>query len=103
MEKLLYYQQKKEKEYFSYSSGSTGTPLALYYGKSFHQKWNAICEARIRNWAGVNKTMARGMIGGRRILPESELNPPYYRYNLFEKQTYFSAYHLTPEYSLKLS
>jgi phenylacetate-CoA ligase len=41
--------------------------------------------------------MARGMIGGRRILPESELKPPYYRYNIFEKQTYFSAYHLTPE------
>jgi phenylacetate-CoA ligase len=30
-------------------------------------------------------------------LPESELKPPYYRYNIFEKQTYFSAYHLTPD------
>ena len=33
-------------------------------------------EARVKNWAGVNRTMARGMIGGRRILPESELKPP---------------------------
>ena len=22
-------------------------------------------------------------------------NPPYYRYNIFEKQTYFSAYHIS--------
>ena len=88
---------KKGNGTFFYSSGSTGTPTALYFGKAFHQKWSGIFEARIRNWAGVNKSMARGMIGGRRILPESELKPPYYRYNIFEKQTYFSAYHLTPE------
>jgi len=88
---------KKGNGTFFYSSGSTGTPTALYFGKAFHQKWSGIFEARIRNWAGVNKSMARGMIGGRRILPESELKPPYYRYNIFEKQTYFSAYHLTPD------
>lgn len=87
---------KRGKGIFLYSSGSTGTPTALYFGKPFHQRWFGICEARIRNWAGVDKTMARGMIGGRRILPESELKPPYYRYNIFEKQTYLSAYHLTP-------
>lgn len=87
---------KKGKGIFFHSSGSTGTPTALYFGKKFHQKWFGICEARMRNWAGVDRTMARGMIGGRRILPESELKPPYYRYNIFEKQTYFSAYHLTP-------
>lgn len=88
---------KKGKGMFCFSSGSTGTPSALYYGEEFHQKWFGIYETRVRNWAGVNRKMARGMIGGRRILPENELKPPYYRYNIFEKQTYLSAYHLTPE------
>ena len=82
---------------YSYSSGSTGTPTALYFGRSFHQKWFGIFEARVRHWAGVSTKLARGMIGGRRILPKSKFEPPYYRYNIFEKQTYFSAYHITPQ------
>ena len=33
------------------------------------------------------------MIGGRKILKGN--SPPSYRYNYFEKQTYFSAYHIS--------
>lgn len=87
---------KKERGMYSYSSGSTGTPTAIYYGKTFHQKWFGICEARLKRWAGVDKDTPRGMIGGRRIIPDSDLKPPFYRFNFFEQQTYFSAYHLTP-------
>lgn len=78
------------------SSGSTGTPLSLYYSESMHQKWFAIYEARVRNWAGVSRFNTRGMVGGRRILPDNALKGPYFRYNFFEKQVYFSAYHITP-------
>ncbi|MCF6280155.1 MAG: hypothetical protein L3J14_07390 [Flavobacteriaceae bacterium] len=85
---------KKKGKYYS-SSGSTGTPISVYFSKEFHQIWNAAYEVRVRNWAGVNYKMARGMIGGRRILPDSEVKPPFYRYNAAEKQTYFSAYHLS--------
>lgn len=88
---------KRNKGIFTHSSGSTGTPTSIYMSKSFHQKWFGICEARIRKWAGVDKNTPRGMIGGRRIIPDSELKPPFYRYNIFEKQTYFSAYHLNKE------
>jgi phenylacetate-CoA ligase len=37
------------------------------------------------------------MIGGRRVLSISSNNPPYYRYNFFEKQVYISAYHISAE------
>ncbi len=87
--------KNKKKGKFISSSGSTGTPTKIYFTNTFHQTWSAVYETRVRNWAGVNYKMARGMIGGRRILPKANAKPPYYRYNYFEKQTYFSAYHLS--------
>ena len=86
--------KRKSGAFFS-SSGSTGTPIQVFFSKYFHQKWSAVYEVRVRNWAGVNHKMRRGMIGGRRIIPNAIASPPYYRYNFFEKQTYFSAYHLS--------
>jgi len=80
-------------EYFA-SSGSTGTPTKILFSYPMHQKWSAIFEARIRHWAGVNIKTPRGMIGGRRVLPDASNKPPFYRYNFFEKQVYFSAYHI---------
>jgi phenylacetate-CoA ligase len=85
---------KKEKGCFFASSGSTGTPVNIYISKKFHQLWNAAYEARVRNWAGVTSKMARGMIGGRRIINSNKPKEPYYRYNISEKQTYFSAYYI---------
>ncbi len=82
---------------FISSSGSTGTPTKIYLPRYFHQRFTALMEARVRNWAGVSKDTPRGMIGGRRIMPDSHFKIPYYRYNYFEKQTYFSAYHISPE------
>ena len=81
---------------FFASSGSTGTPTSIFYTPMFHQRWSAAFEARIRYWANLDRHMARGMIGGRRVIPNAEARPPYYRYNWFEKQTYFSAYHISP-------
>lgn len=83
-------------DFFS-SSGSTGTPVRIYISRKMHQVWTAGFEVRIRNWAGVNRAMRRGMIGGRRVLPEGKGNAPYYRYNSFEKMVYYSAYHISKE------
>lgn len=88
--------KNKNRGIFIKSSGSTGTPTSIYMSRDFHRVWSAIYEGRVRKWAGVNCGMARGMIGGRRIIQDSNLTPPFYRYNIFEKQTYFSAYHITP-------
>nr|WP_298996096.1 hypothetical protein [uncultured Allomuricauda sp.] len=87
----------REKGSFLSSSGSTGTPVKVYFTKEAHQIWSAAYEARVRNWAGVDFKMKRGMIGGRRILPEANAKPPFYRKNYAEKQVYFSAYHLSPD------
>jgi phenylacetate-CoA ligase len=86
--------REKNGSFFS-TSGSTGTPSKILYSHAMHQRWFAIFESRIRNWAGVSSFVPRGMIGGRRILPDSSNTPPFYRYNYFEKQAYFSAYHIS--------
>ena len=86
----------RNKGNFYSSSGSTGTPTKIYYSPRFHQVWSAAFEVRIREWAGVNRFSARGMIGGRRVVNEGDSKGPFYRYNSFEKQTYFSAYHIGP-------
>ena len=80
---------------FFASSGSTGTPTQILFSHAMHQRWSAIFEARIRHWAGVNRLTSRGMIGGRRVLADAANKPPFYRYNFFEKQVYFSAYHIS--------
>ena len=87
--------RKKGKGSFISSSGSTGTPTSTYYSNDFIQTWFALYESRVRNWAGVNLNMNRGMIGGKKIINKPNALPPYYRYNRAEKQTYFSAYHIS--------
>ena len=88
--------ENREKGVFYSSSGSTGTPTKIYYSPRFHQTWSAAFEVRIREWAGLNRFAARGMIGGRRVVKEGDSQGPFYRYNSIEKQTYFSAYHIGP-------
>ncbi len=81
---------------FHSSSGSTGTPVQICYSDDMHQRYFALSEARIKNWAGVGRNNSRGMIGGRRVVTDGEGRAPFYRYNYFEKQVYFSAYHISP-------
>jgi phenylacetate-coenzyme A ligase PaaK-like adenylate-forming protein len=80
-----------------HTSGSTGTPLKIIYSLGMQQKYSAIYEANVRNWAGLNLKCSRGVIGGRRIIKEGVNKGPYYRYNMIEKQVYFSAYHISKE------
>ncbi|MBE0653252.1 MAG: phenylacetate--CoA ligase family protein [Bacteroidales bacterium] len=91
---LMSKKRSKRGSFYS-SSGSTGTPTRIFFSKETHQKWSAAFEARIRNWAGVSRLDGRGMIGGRRVIPDGESSGPYYRYNSIEKQIYFSAYHIS--------
>lgn len=80
---------------FFYSSGSTGTPTKTLYSTNMHQRYFAIFESRLNYWAGIDYKVPRGVIGGRRIIREGVSTGPFYRYNYIEKQTYFSAYHIS--------
>jgi len=82
---------------YLFTSGSSGTPLRIKYSRRMHQKYFGIYEANVRNWAGIDMNMSRGVFGGRRILRNGISIGPYYRYNQIEKQVYFSAYHISKD------
>jgi phenylacetate-CoA ligase len=60
-----------------------------------HQTYFAIFEARVNNWAGIDYKTPRGTFGPRRIVMDPNSKGPFYRYNYTEKQTYFSAFHIS--------
>jgi phenylacetate-CoA ligase len=88
--------QLEPKGTYLYTSGSTGTPLKIRYSKRLHQKYFALYELYVRNWAGLDNRIGRGVIGGRRIIQDGVSQGPFYRYNYIEKQVYLSAYHISP-------
>jgi phenylacetate-CoA ligase len=79
-----------------YSSGSTGTPVTCICTPEDHRRFIAAREARSFGWAGASISMPRSTIGGRLVVPGPNGPAPYYRYNLAERQVYFSAYHIRP-------
>lgn len=88
------------KKVYSYlTSGSTGTPIAIKFSPEMHQTWSAAYEARCRNWAGLDNKMSRAMIGGRLVVPKGVSKPPFWRYNLVERQLYMSAFHISPAHA----
>jgi len=89
---------KSRKKLFPYfTSGTTGTPITIFYTKDMHRNWSAAYDNRVRRWAGVNHQMSRAMIGGRLIVPKANSQPPFWRYNTAERQLYMSAFHISPK------
>jgi phenylacetate-CoA ligase len=85
------------KTYNTYhTSGTTGTPLAIKWTNETDRLNAAAYEARVRRWAGLDYKMSRAMIGGRLVVPKGDAKPPFWRYNLSEKQLYMSAFHISP-------
>ncbi len=81
----------------TYTSGSTGTPIASICTPSEIRDSLAIREVRSANWAGVSFKLPRATFSGRMVEPDPESTGPYYRFNAVEKQVYFSPFHLRPE------
>lgn len=81
----------------NFTSGSTGTPIATIWTPSEVRDSLAVREVRSARWAGVSFNLPRATFSGRMVEPDPESKGPYYRYNSFEKQVYFSAFHLKPD------
>ncbi len=76
------------------TSGTTGTPISSYYTIAELRESLALREVRSARWAGVSFTMPRATFSGRLVEPNPESNGPFHRFNIIEKQVYFSPFHL---------
>lgn len=79
------------------TSGSTGTPISSYYTVPELRQSLALREVRSARWAGVSFSMPRATFSGRMVEPDPDSKGPFHRFNLAEKQVYFSAFHLKPD------
>lgn len=79
-----------------HTSGTTGTPLRVFtdiYSRSRHYAFFS----RLRSWNGVNPVDRRCTIMGRVITLPGRKKPPFWRYDLFQKNLLMSSYHLNEE------
>jgi phenylacetate-CoA ligase len=80
-----------------HTSGTTGTPLDVWYSKTTVRAWYALFEARCRNWHGVSRHDRWAILGGRLVVPFSTKRPPFWVWNHPLNQLYMSSYHLEPD------
>jgi phenylacetate-CoA ligase len=93
---LLTRQAAKHPPKYFQTSGTTGKPLRLYWDFKVHQHNIAVRAARSFRWAGVGCRESRAVLAGRTILNPKRNQAPFWRYNVWEKQLYLSAYHILP-------
>jgi phenylacetate-CoA ligase len=82
-----------------HTSGTTGSPLELYYSSDMLHVNYAALDRQYR-WAGTN--LGRGgdkvaMLRGNVIVPLGQKGPPFWRLNAVHNQLLLSNFHLTPE------
>jgi phenylacetate-CoA ligase len=77
-----------------HTSGTTGTPLDVWYSKTTARAWYALFEARCRNWHGVSRHDRWAILGGRLVVPTYTRRPPFWVWNHPLNQLYMSSYHL---------
>lgn len=77
-----------------HTSGTTGTPLTLWFSPDEVRAWYAIFEARVRQWYGVDRHTPMGMLGGQEVVDPTRDRPPYWVVNRAMHQMYLSTRHL---------
>lgn len=79
-----------------HTSGSSGTPVAAMCTLEELRVSMALREARSARWADTSFRMPRATFSGRIVQPDPDAQEAVYRFNLAERQVYFSAFHLGP-------
>ncbi|MAJ59441.1 MAG: hypothetical protein CL936_04920 [Deltaproteobacteria bacterium] len=79
----------------SQTSGTTGTALPLAYTpEAIAEEYAAVWRMRAR--CGIGLRDRHLTFGGQVIVPFSQSGPPFWRENLYGRQTLFSVHHMTP-------
>lgn len=76
-----------------HTSGTTGSPLSLWYDRETAVYTNAV-DHQQKRWGGLKRDEWIGMFLGRVIVPIEQRRPPYWRSNLVLRQVWFSCFHM---------
>lgn len=79
-----------------HTSGTTGTPLTIYTDKISRSRHYAFF-SRLRAQYGIKHSDKRATLFGRIIMLASQKKPPFWRYDMFNKNLLMSSYHLNTE------
>lgn len=82
--------------YCNHTSGTTGTPVNIYFSRSTSRGWYALFEARFRQWHDVSIRQRWGMLGVQLVVPQGQTRPPFWVRNWGLNQVYFSTNHIAP-------
>ena len=81
------------------TSGTTGMPLRLWWGRNTVRCWYALQEARTLRWNGLSQKEPWAILGGQLIAPAAQQRPPFWVWNAPMRQLYLSSYHLAPAHT----
>ena len=79
-----------------HTSGTTGTPLGLWYDRETCVMTNAV-DRQHKRWAGMRDDAWIGVLLGRVIVPVQRQSAPFWRVNRVQRQVWFSSFHLSDE------
>lgn len=80
-----------------HTSGTTGSPLSLWYDHPMVVASNA-ADWRQKRWAGLELGQWCALFLGRVIVPVDAKRPPFWRANHVQKQLWCSSFHLSEEH-----
>ncbi|TVP44896.1 MAG: phenylacetate--CoA ligase family protein, partial [Gemmatimonadales bacterium] len=76
-----------------HTSGTTGSPLGLWYDRGTCIATNAV-DLQQKAWGGRPGQAWIGMFLGRVVVPMAQQAPPFWRRNRVQRQVWFSTFHL---------
>lgn len=79
------------------TSGSSGTPIHIWWSRETMRYWYALFEARWRRWYDVDVGDRWAILGGKMVVPVRQKRAPFWVWNHPMKQLYMSAYHISQE------
>ncbi|MGH9364126.1 MAG: phenylacetate--CoA ligase family protein [Thermoanaerobaculia bacterium] len=84
--------------FHEHTSGTTGTPLDLWWSRETVRAWYALFEARVRRWNAVSRDHRWALLGGQLVAPARQVKPPFWVWNAGLRQLYMSSFHLAPDH-----
>jgi phenylacetate-CoA ligase len=80
--------------FHEHTSGTTGSPVQVWFRRSTVRQWYALFEARCRGWNGLTRHDRWAILGSKLVVPFRQERPPFWVWNAGLNQLYLSTYHL---------